>query len=349
MERILNFAIVGCGVIAPCHVSAIKNIEGACLYAVCDIIPEKAKKFAEDNGVARIYHDYRKMLENREIDVVCVCVPSGLHGEICINAARAGKHITCEKPIEITNEKIEAIIKAVKENNVKMQCIFQRRTMSAAIAARKAISEGKLGKILLADAYLKYYRSQEYYNSAGWRGTRELDGGGALMNQGVHGVDLLTWMVGENVEKVFARAGTLARDIEVEDTVVALLQFEGGGFGVIESATTVYPGLETRFEIHGESGTIIFSDSGIEKWEFIAGDVPKPEESEKLGGSNDPSAIASIGHHILIKDLVDAIKEDREPAIPPEEGRKAVNLILSIYKSSSEQREVTKQTGDELK
>lgn len=340
MDKKLNFAIVGCGVIAPCHVSAIKSIEDANLYSVCDIIPEKADKFAEDNGVDRVYYDYREMLENPEIDVVCVCVPSGLHAEVSVAAAKKGKHIVCEKPLEITGEKIEAIIKAVRENNVKMQCIFQRRTMSSAIATRKAIAEGKLGKIVLADAYLKYYRSQEYYNSAGWRGTWELDGGGALMNQGVHGIDLLTWMVGENVEKVFARAGALVRDIEVEDTTVALLCFAGGGYGVIEGATTVYPGLDTRFEVHGEKGTIIFTDSGIEKWEFIGEKVPRPMESEKLGGASDPSKIASIGHSILIEDMVDAIKKDKEPMIPPEEGRKAVNLILSIYKSARENREI---------
>lgn len=341
MGKRLNFAIIGCGVIAPCHVSALRNMEGANLYAVCDIIPEKADKFAEDNGVDKVYYDYREMLDNPEIDVVCVCVPSGLHGQVSIDAAKKGKHIVCEKPIEIKSEKIEEMIKAVRENNVKMQCIFQRRTMSAAIAAKKAIAEGKMGKVVLADAYLKYYRSQEYYNSAGWRGTWELDGGGALMNQGVHGIDLLMWMVGEDVEKVFARAGALSRDIEVEDTAVALLQFSGGGYGVIEGATTVYPGLDTKFEIHGETGTIIFTDSGIEKWEFIGQDVPRPAESEKLGGSSDPSKIASVGHYILIKDMVDAINENREPMIPPEEGRKAVNLILSIYKSSRENKETT--------
>lgn len=340
MNGKLNFAIIGCGVIAPCHTSAIKSIEDAVLYAVCDIIPEKADKFASDNKVDRVYYDYSEMLKNPDIDVVCVCVPSGLHGEICVKAAETGKHIICEKPLEITAEKINAVIEAVRKSGVKMQCVFQRRTMPAAIAAKKAIAEGKLGKIVLADAYLKYYRTQEYYNSAGWRGTWDLDGGGALMNQGVHGIDLLTWMVGENVEKVFSRAGALARNIEVEDTAVALLQFNGGGYGVIEGATTVYPGLDTKFEIHGEKGTVIFTDSGIEKWEFIDGDVPQPEAGQKLGGSSDPSQIASIGHYILIKDLVEAIRDDREPMIPPEEGRKAVNLILSIYKSAREQREI---------
>jgi predicted dehydrogenase len=341
MNNILNFGIVGCGVIAPCHASAIKNMEGANLYAVCDIIPEKADEFAGKYEVGHIYYDYKEMLKDPAIDVVCVCVPSGIHGEISKAAARAGKHIVCEKPMEITPEKIEDVIKVVRECGVKMQCIFQRRTMSAAIAVKKAVQEGKFGKIVLADAYLKYYRSQEYYNSAGWRGTWELDGGGALMNQGVHGIDLLAWMVGEKINKVFAKAGTLARNIVVEDTAVAMLQFAGGGYGVIEGTTSTYPGFETKFEIHGEKGTVIFDDSGIKTWEFIGDDAPEmPEASEKLGGASDPAKISSVGHYILIKDLVDAINEDREPMIPPEEARTAVGLICTIYKSSQEKKEL---------
>lgn len=341
MGKAVNFGIIGCGVIAPCHSSAIRNMEGAKLYAVCDIIPEKADSFAKDNGVDHVYYDYREMLEDPAIDAVCVCVPSGLHGEITKAAARAGKHIVCEKPMEITSEKIEDVISVVRQCGVKMQCIFQRRTMNAAIAVRKAVQEGKFGKIVLADAYLKYYRSQEYYNSAGWRGTWELDGGGALMNQGVHGIDLLAWMVGEKIEKVFARAGNLARDIVVEDTAVALLKFSGGGYGVIEGATTTYPGFETRFEIHGEKGTAIFDDTGILSWEFLCDDAPeKPENSENLGGASDPAKISSAGHFILIKDLVDAINENRETMIPPEEARTAVGLICTIYRSAREGREL---------
>ena len=242
--------------------------------------------------------------------------------------------------MEITNEKIAAVIEVVRSCGVKMQCIFQRRTMAVAVAAKRAIAEGKLGKIVLASAYLKYYRDQAYYNSAGWRGTWELDGGGALMNQGVHGIDLLRWMVGEKVVSIFAKAGTLARNIEVEDTAAALLQYEGGGYGVIEGATTVYPGLDTRFEIHGEYGTIIFTDSGIEKWEFLREQVDMPQVSEKLGGASNAAEISSTGHQILIQDMVNAINENREPMIPPEEGKNAVEIIRAIYTSSSEKREV---------
>lgn len=340
MGKKLKFAIIGCGVIAPSHGDAISKIEDAELYAVCDIIKEKADSFGKRYGVNHVYYDYKELLKDPDIDVVNVCVPSGLHGEITMAAAKAGKHIVCEKPMEITEEKMSKVIEVVRESKVKMQCVFQRRTMPEAMAVRNLISEGKLGKIVMASAYLKYYRDQAYYNSAGWRGTWELDGGGALMNQGVHGVDLLIWMVGEKVEKVFSRAGTLARNIAVEDTAVALLEFENGGYGVIEGATTVYPGLETRFEIHGEKGTVIFSDSGIERWDFIDENVPKPERGVKLGGSSDPADISSYGHLVQIKDLIEAIKQDKEPIVPPEEGRKAVDLIRAIYKSAKERREV---------
>lgn len=260
------------------------------LYAVCDIIPEKANKFAGENGITHIYYDYKEMLKDTAIDAVCICVPSGLHGEITKDAARAGKHIVCEKPIEITSEKIEDVISVVRSCNVKMQCIFQRRTMSAAIAVKKAIKDGKFGKIILADAYLKYYRSQQYYNSAGWRGTWELD---------------------------------------------------GGGYGVIEGSTAIYPGFKTKFEIHGEKGIVIFDDEGIVVWDFISEDAPKkPEASESIGGASDPAAISSSGHFILIKDLVDAIHEDRETMISPEEARTAVGLICTIYKSAKENTDV---------
>lgn len=340
MSKALNFAIIGCGVIAPSHAAAINHVNGAKLYAVCDIIKEKADSFSEKFGSEKIYYDYKELLKDVKVDVVCVCVPSGLHGEISIAAAQSGKNIVCEKPMEITNEKNAAVIEAVRSCGVKMQCIFQRRTMTAAVATKKAIEEGRLGKIVLASAYLKYYRDQDYYNSAGWRGTWELDGGGALMNQGVHGVDLLCWMVGEKVISIFAKAGTLARNIEVEDTAVAILQFDGGGYGVIEGATTVYPGLDTKFEIHGEYGTIIFTDSGIEKWEFLKESVTMPQVSEKMGGASNPADISSQGHLILIQDMVNAINENREPMIPPEEGKNAVKIIRAIYTSSSEKREV---------
>ena len=245
----MNFAIIGCGVIAQTHAKALVQLkeEGCILYAVCDIVPEKADALAKQYGVEKVYYDDASVFADPQVEIVCVCVPSGNHGEICMQAARAGKHIVCEKPMEITPEKIEEVIRVVRECGVKMQCIFQRRLMPTAIAVREIIKSGKLGKICLAEAQLKYYRDQAYYNSAGWRGTWDQDGGGALMNQGVHGIDLILWMLDQKIDTLYGRAETLARNIQVEDTAAAILQMHDHSLCVIEGATTAYPGFSTTF------------------------------------------------------------------------------------------------------
>lgn len=335
----MNFAIIGAGVISPFHARSITRNENAELVAICDIEIEKAIKLGEDYGVNKTYKDYNDMFEKEEIDVVSICVPSGIHAEVAIAAAKCGIHVLCEKPLDITSEKMTEMIDVCKENNVKLGAVYQRRTLDAAVITRKAIQEGKLGKIVLGDAYLKYYRSPEYYESAGWRGTWEMDGGGALMNQGVHGVDLIQWMVGE-VESVFAYSAPLVRNIKVEDTAVIAVKYKSGAFGVIQSATSVYPGQETRFEIHGENGSIIFDDNGFKQWTFLDSDEEIPRVGNTEGGSDDPQAISEDGHSIFVDDIIKAIQEDREPLVSGEEARKAVDLILAIYESSRTGREV---------
>lgn len=340
----MNFAIIGCGVIAVTHAAALEELTDECrLYAVCDIIPEKADAFAKEHGVSKVYYDYNDVLKDPEVDIVCVCVPSGIHGEICIAAAKAGKNIVCEKPMEIRPERIAEVTKVVRQSGVKMQCIFQRRMMPAAIAAKQAIAEGKLGRICLANAYLKYYRDQAYYNSAGWRGTWELDGGGALMNQGVHGIDLIIWMLGDKVKSLFGRAETLARDIEVEDTAAAILKMENGAICTIEGATTAYPGFSTTFCIYGENGTISFNDEGIVEWNFLDKEnapVRPDQLGEVVGGSKDPTKIGNNGHVLLLKDMAEAVRDNREPIIPPEDAATAVSVICGIYDSTKTGKEI---------
>jgi len=341
VEKVLRFGIIGCGVIAPHHASAIIANEKARLVAACDIIEDKAIALKEKYGAQSYYTDYREMLKRDDLDVVCICTPSGMHSEMAESAAQAGKHVFCEKPLDITKEKISAMIETCRKERVKLGCVFQRRTMPEAIAVKKAIDAGTLGKLVLADAYLKYYRSQDYYNSATWRGTWELDGGGALMNQGVHGIDLIIWLVGE-VESVFARAAAQVRQIDVEDTAIALVKYKNGAFGVIEGTTSVYPAQDTRFEIHGDQGSIIFDDSGFKQWQTLADDkdVFPLMENKKLGGSGDNKDISSEGHYILINDMINAINEDRDPMITGEQAQKAVDLILAIYKSAQTGKEV---------
>ncbi|MFH1074404.1 MAG: Gfo/Idh/MocA family oxidoreductase [Candidatus Firestonebacteria bacterium] len=329
----LGFAIVGAGVIGPAHAKAIlANKENAEFIAVCDIAEEKAKKLAADYGAKEVYKNYKEMLENRKIDVVHICNPSGLHGEIIKAAAEAGKHIIVEKPLEVTEKKCDDAIKVCRGNKVKLGVIFQRRTFPTSKFLKKTIEEGKFGKLVLGDAYLKYSRSAEYYKSAGWRATMEFDGGGVLMNQGIHGIDLINWMMG-GVSSVYALCETKTRNIQVEDTALVMVKYKNGAIGIIEGTTSIYPELPTRFEISGEKGTVIMSDAGYLTWDFAG-------EKEKPSVNNDIKDISMIGHGYQVRDMIEAIKEDREPMINGEEGKKAVKLIMSIYQSSKEKREI---------
>lgn len=334
----MNFGIVGCGVIAFTHAKALEQLKqyNCNLYAVCDIIPEKADAFAKEHGAGHVYYNYNDLLADPAVDIVCVCTPSGIHGEVCIAAAKAGKAIVCEKPMEITPAKIEQIVNAVEKAGVKMQCVFQRRLMPVAIAVRQAIADGKFGKICMANARLKYYRDQNYYNSAGWRGTWDLDGGGALMNQGVHGVDLILWMLNEPIDTLYGKAQTLARHIHVEDTAAALLTMKSGALCTIESATTAYPGFSTTFCIHGEKGSVIFNDEGIVEWKFIDSEnaPARPDSGEVVGGANNPVNIGIYGHICLLRDIAESVATGRDPIIPPQDAGLAVKVICSIYESS---------------
>ncbi len=334
----MNFAIIGCGVIAETHAQALKRLEqeGCVLYACCDIVSQKADAYAARHKIDHVYYTDEGVLADPAVDVVCVCVPSGTHGEIVAAAAAAGKHIVCEKPLEITPERAQAAARSAREHGVKMQSIHQRRLMPAAIAAKEAIRAGKLGKVCLAEAQLKYYRDQAYYDSAGWRGTWDQDGGGALMNQGVHGVDLILWILGNEIDTLYGRAETLARDIAVEDTAAAVLQMKDKSLCVIEAATTAYPGYSTAFSIYGEKGTISFDDDGVHQWNFIdpKDAPPRPGSGVAMGGAGSNIDITIDGHVALLRDLVQAVEEDREPMLPAEDAVLAVKVICGIYESS---------------
>lgn len=345
----VGYGVIGCGVIAPWHLGALtKHVTGARVVAVCDEIPERAQKRAEEFGVEKTYADYRELLADPAIDAVSICTPSGMHGEMVIAAAQAGKHAMTEKPIDIDLAKIDAMIDACRRRGTKLAVIFQRRTSPLWQKVRETVQEGKLGRMVLGDAFLKYYRSQEYYDSGAWRGTWALDGGGALMNQGVHLVDQLQWIMGP-VETLFSFAGHLARTIEVEDTTVSALRFKSGAFGTLEGTTSVigsaqwekdaagnvsvtkWGGLDHRLEFHGDRGTIMVDGERIVRW-VVPGE-PQPDFSTDGGSAaSDPTAIGMQGHIVQLQDFVDAVREDRRPMVTGEDARPAVEIILAGWR-----------------
>ncbi len=337
MKDVVNFALIGCGRISPNHLDAIKNAPHARLVAVCDIIEEKAKKVAEENNCP-YYTDFHKMIDNEEIDVCCILTPSGYHSKHACEVAKRGVHVFCEKPIDVTLDKADELIACCKENGVKLGCVFQRRTFEAAIKTKEAIEKGYLGKVTLADAYLKYYRDDAYYAEDEWRGTIALDGG-ALMNQSVHGIDMINWIMG-GIDSVSADCRTYAWDIEAEDTAVIRVKYKNGAMGVIEGTTTAYPGLETIIAVHGTKGSIIFGDTGVHVWDLADKSIPKPAFTTSMGGANCQYNENNFGHTYLIEDMALAVLNDREPMISGEEAKKAVNVILASIKSSKENKEI---------
>ena len=237
-----GFGIIGCGIIAEFHTRAIREIEGARVVATFDVVPGRAAKIAKLAGEGcRVYDDMDRMLADPRVDVICVCTPSGAHRDPSIAAANAGKHVVVEKPLEITLPRCDAIIGASDANGVRLCAIFPSRFSAANVALKQAIEAGRFGRLTLGDTYVKWWRTQEYYDSSGWRGTWQLDGGGALMNQAIHNVDLIQWLMGD-VKSIQAMTGRLAHErIEVEDTAVATLRFKNGALGVIEATTSAYP------------------------------------------------------------------------------------------------------------
>jgi len=335
MEKIIKFGIIGCGVISNWHAQAVQSIDGAELVGVTDVYEPARVAFAEKYGV-KAYDSTDAMFADPEIDVVCICTPSGLHAPLAIAAANAGKNIVVEKPMALTHEEIDTLLAACKDNGVKMAVISQLRFAPGVQALKGAIEEGRLGKIVHADLRMKFYRSQEYYDKGGWRGTWKMDGGGALMNQGIHGIDILRYLMGP-VKSVSALARTLVRNIEVEDTAVAILEFENGALGQIVGTTSINPGSPRVTEISGDSGVITMVEDKITAWN-VEGELPPKDAmfdpNDSADTSNDPTNFAITGHVRQLTDMVDAIRNNRDPMVTQYDGKLPVEIILAIYESS---------------
>jgi len=338
----VRFGIVGCGMIANFHRAGIEKSPLAELHAVADSIPGRARAYAQEHNVPHAFEDFHEMMRLADLDAVCICTPSGLHAEPAMAAARAGKHILCEKPLDVTLEKIDALLEAVERHGVKLGAVFQSRVQPDSLRVKRALREGDLGRILQADLRTKWYRTQEYYDSGAWRGTFALDGGGCLMNQGIHGIDLYQWLVGP-IREVYGKVATMNHRIEVEDSAYAVCELDGGGRGAIIGSTCAYPGFPTRIEIHGEKGSILLEDARIVAWEIAGQERPADVViggGPGVGGAGDPKAISSYGHETLVHDLAAAIREHRAPRISGAEARVPVAIILAVYQSSREGRPV---------
>ncbi|MEW5938037.1 MAG: Gfo/Idh/MocA family oxidoreductase [Chloroflexota bacterium] len=334
----MNFAIIGCGRIAPRHAQAIETIPGAKLVAVCDILPHRAENFVEKHG-GTAYANHMEMLKRDDIDIVCVCVPSGLHSQIGQDAARAGKHVLVEKPIALSVEDAEALIHTCEAREVVLGVVLQNRFNLPMQDLRRVVDHGKLGKLLLGSVTVRWFRPQSYYED-GWHGTWSMDGG-ALMNQSIHHIDALQWLMGEPYS-VFAYTATLAHTMEAEDTGVAILKFKNGGLGRVEGSTITYPeNLEGSIALFGEKGSVKVGGTALNRkvlWK-VAGELEQEREI-LMREEIDPPTVYGYGHREQIIEMINAVKENRPPSTNGHEAIKSLKLVLAMYESARLHKEV---------
>lgn len=343
----IRLGIAGCGAIYPTHADAMQNLEGARLAAVYDVDYAKACAAGERYGVvaAKTWAGFLA-----EVDAVSVCTPSGLHAKVGLAAARAGKHVVVEKPIDVGLAPARRLVEGCRAAGVKLTVISQHRFSRAVRRLRDTAEVGDLGDLLEGDAYIKWYRTQQYYDSGDWRGTWKLDGGGCLMNQGVHYVDMIQWIMG-GVRAVQAQVRTAAHRIEVEDVATALVEYRNGAIGVIQGSTSFYPGFAERLEVHGRHGSVVLEGDRVKVWrvdperaslgKYGDGVMQQPtpslhlaSESPETALADDPTAAWGEQHRLQLQDFVDAVLQNKDPFITGEMALEPLKVILGIYKSS---------------
>ena len=330
----LRFAIVGCGMIGSVHSSVVNEIEDAELYAVWDLDEKKARETADKYG-ARVFSTFEELLCSDEVDAVTICTPSLCHKEQAIAALAHGKHVVLEKPMALSASDAEEICEAAKRYDRRLTVIFQARFSEDVRRVKQLIDEGAFGRLTFCDLYMKLYRNEAYYGDSPWRGTWKYDGGGALMNQGIHGIDLLHYLVGE-ARLLAGRAKTNYHDIEVEDTASALVEFDGGALGVIEASTCTAPGFRRHVEINGTRGYVIISDMTIERL-YIDGEMLVSNDIDPHPNTAASPALVSNDYHKgQIENFIRAVLYGERLEVTPEDGCYAVKFIESIYKSSEE-------------
>jgi predicted dehydrogenase len=344
----IGFAIVGCGMIARFHARALAEVPDARLVALVSRREATAHAMAGELGLdCTIATDLNAVLAHPDVQAIIVTTPSGAHLEPAIAAAQAGKHVVVEKPLEITSGRCDRIIDTCDRHGVKLCTIFPSRFGDANRTLKAAIDAGRFGRLTLGETTCKWWRPQSYYDEGGWKGTKALDGGGALMNQAIHNVDLLLWMMGD-VTHISGFTATLAHErIEVEDTAVACLRFANGALGVIEATTSVHPGLPKTIAVHGDHGTVVIEQDDVLRWELAPETAEDRAIKERFaqktcasGGSSNPAAISHVGHARQLADFVRAIQSNSAPLVDGREGRRAVAVIEAIYQSATTGRAV---------
>jgi predicted dehydrogenase len=347
MSREIGFAVIGLGM-GRHHCKAIQAAPGARLVAVCDLDEQRLRPTAQEYG-CRAYATLKELLGDGEVEVVNIATPSGTHTELGVRCAAAGKHLIVEKPADIAAGRIDELLVAVRKHGVKAAGIFQSRLDPLNLRIREAIQQGRLGTLIGAHGHLPWYRAQSYYEGrhGSWKGTWNMDGGGSLMNQGVHTVDLLQWLAGP-VAAVMGAFGVFGHRIEAEDQTVALLRFANGALGTLYTTTCAYPGFSQRLTLYGTRGSIIKEEGSLHSWKLQ--DDPEGKEEQELlalygagrkaSGAADPMAVGFDGHTQIVLDMIEALAGSRQPSITLESAKHAVEIINGIYLSGRTGREV---------
>ncbi|MBN1309942.1 MAG: Gfo/Idh/MocA family oxidoreductase [Anaerolineae bacterium] len=341
MDKPLRFAIVGCGRIAPRHAQSLQDLQtshNVQLAAVCDIIPTRAEHLAKTYE-AKPYTDYQAVLGNPDIDVVSLCVPSGLHAPMGQEAACAGKHVLTEKPMALNLRDADALIETCTSSGVTLGVVLQNRFNPPMRDLRALVDSGRLGQLLLGSATVRWYRPQDYYEDD-WHGTWAMDGG-ALMNQSIHHIDALQWLMGD-VESVFAYTGTLAHKMEAEDVGVAVVRFKSGALATIEGSTVTYPeNLEGSVALFGEKGSVKVGGTALNRKIFWKVEGLIEQERDMLAREAiDPPTVYGYSHREQIAEMIAAIREKRLPSTNGREARRSVELVTAIYESARTRQEV---------
>lgn len=332
-----NFAVIGCGGIGDFHLQALREIEAAHLIGVSSRREKRAREVGERENCPWTT-DYHGLLNKPEIDVVCLTTSSGSHASIGLEVLAAGKHLLVEKPVAMTTDEADQLVRLAKQKNLSLAVVSQQRFEKQHQVIKHVMDEGVLGRLLYVDVACPFSRTQKYYDQADWRGTLSEDGG-ALMNQGIHTIDLMMWFAGA-VQSVSGKVATKIHQMEAEDIGAGLLTFKNGAMGTLMSSTSIQPGFSRHFHLYGENGTIKLEGEDFVHWTVPGVSEPRSNHSNSDGGVVNPLSISTENHKRQIIDMIHSLNDGKSPAVTGEDGKCAVQLVEAIYKSSKVGKEI---------